>query len=80
MKRRKGYKNIKISYLHLTLYLGKQKKVCSALKDETTNDNISSAKKREEKCTNLSRHNELLQKLEKQTNKKRDAIFVKELV
>ena len=69
-----------MSYLYLTLYLGKQKKVCSGLKDETTNGNTSSAQKREEKCTSLSRHNELLQKLEKQTNKKRDAIFVKELI
>ena len=54
-----------MSYLHLTLYSGKQKKVCSGLKDKTTNGNMSSAQKREEKCTNLSRHNELLQKLEK---------------
>ena len=63
-----------MSYLNLTLYLGKQK-VCSGLKDQTTNNNMSSAQKREEKCTDLSRHNELLQKLEKQTNKKKGCNF-----
>lgn len=42
-------KNIKMSYLNLTLYLGEQKKVCSGLKDETTNGNMRSALKKERK-------------------------------
>lgn len=67
-----------MSYLNLTLYLGKQKKVCSGLKGETTNGNMSCAQKREENYTNLSRHNDLLQKLEKQTNKKQRCNYFKE--
>ena len=49
IEKEKKDENIKMSYLNLTLYLGKQKKACSGLNDETTNGNMRSAQKKGKK-------------------------------
>lgn len=74
IEKEKKDENIKMSYLNLTLYLGKQKKACSGLNDETTNGNMRSAQKKGKKIYKPLTS----QRVVTNSTKNRDTIIFKE--